>query len=232
MSNKNNPYFGEHGIDRHLNEKYIKDKQNGFFVECGAYDGIAISNCLYFEKKLGWKGLNIEASKHSYKELVKNRPNCINVNYALSNENRDMEFSEVLNFNNVKPSIRVDKTIYWGIRSGFESEPRRSWVKRNEPKSGYQSEKYIVKCYRFDTLWKELKIDKKIDLFVLDIEGHEIEALDGILTLEDKYLPEILCIEHHMVGVENIDKKVQDKYIKGSIEAVDVVYIKRTGNVR
>jgi hypothetical protein len=29
----------------------------GFFVEAGAHDGVDISNTLYLEKKLGWRGL-------------------------------------------------------------------------------------------------------------------------------------------------------------------------------
>merc|ERR1711997_517646 len=39
----------------------LKDKREGFFVECGAYDGETRSNTLNLERELGWSGVLIEA---------------------------------------------------------------------------------------------------------------------------------------------------------------------------
>jgi hypothetical protein len=36
--------------------KYINYK-NGFFIECGANNGIVQSNTLYYERNLEWRGL-------------------------------------------------------------------------------------------------------------------------------------------------------------------------------
>jgi hypothetical protein len=53
---------------------------------CRAYDGEVFSNTLYFEAKLGWKGLLVEANPDSFSELkAKNRKSfllghCISLN--------------------------------------------------------------------------------------------------------------------------------------------------------
>ena len=45
-------------------DKYIfKHKQNGYFVEIGACDGINISQCYFFENNLNWDGIAIEPQK-------------------------------------------------------------------------------------------------------------------------------------------------------------------------
>jgi len=43
---------------------------NGFFFECGAYDGEAISNTLYMERFLNWTGVLVEAHDTSYRKLL------------------------------------------------------------------------------------------------------------------------------------------------------------------
>ena len=40
--------------------KHYNFKENGFFVEIGANDGISLSNTYLLEKKYNWKGLCIE----------------------------------------------------------------------------------------------------------------------------------------------------------------------------
>ena len=45
----------------------------GFFIECGANDGVNQSNTWYLEKYLNWKGILIEPLKEQFKELIKNR---------------------------------------------------------------------------------------------------------------------------------------------------------------
>jgi hypothetical protein len=42
---------------------------NGFFVECGAFDGEYLSNTLYMERSLNWTGLLIEADQNAFHKL-------------------------------------------------------------------------------------------------------------------------------------------------------------------
>ena len=53
---------------------YNQSKTDGFFFEAGAYDGVAVSNSLFFELQRGWTGLLVEAHPDNYESLLeKNR---------------------------------------------------------------------------------------------------------------------------------------------------------------
>ena len=42
-------------IDKKV-KKYL-NYRNGFYIECGAFDGVNQSNTWYFEKELNWNGI-------------------------------------------------------------------------------------------------------------------------------------------------------------------------------
>ena len=46
-------FYSQFQQDKFVYENYFKNKQNGFFVDIGAYDGEIDSNSLFFEN-LGW----------------------------------------------------------------------------------------------------------------------------------------------------------------------------------
>ena len=50
------------------------------FLEIGAADGQMLSNSLFFESQLGWRGVCVEGSPRTFLDLQKNRPLCYNVN--------------------------------------------------------------------------------------------------------------------------------------------------------
>ena len=89
-------YYGQLELDKVLYETFFKDKRDGFFVECGAYDGVDESTCKFFEETMGWKGLNIEPVPYTFERLIKNRPNTINENYAISSKNGVATFTNPL----------------------------------------------------------------------------------------------------------------------------------------
>jgi len=60
-----------------LNNVYFSEINNGFFIECGAWDGVSESTCINFEKIKNWNGINIEAQKEAYCKLIENRPNSM-----------------------------------------------------------------------------------------------------------------------------------------------------------
>lgn len=74
-------------IDYMLNESIFKNKENGFFIELGAFDGLVQSNTAFFEKYKKWTGILIEPSREKYSLCLENRPlsKCFNV--ACSYEN-------------------------------------------------------------------------------------------------------------------------------------------------
>lgn len=66
-------------------------KQNGYFIEIGAYDGIQTSNTFSLEKYLGWQGICIEGNPEISHKLFTNR-SCSIVNAAVSNYNGRAKF--------------------------------------------------------------------------------------------------------------------------------------------
>jgi len=50
-------------------DSILKQKQNGFYIECGAFDGEVYSNTLFFEMQRNWTGLLIEANKAAFQNL-------------------------------------------------------------------------------------------------------------------------------------------------------------------
>jgi len=147
-----------HNLDKKL-LKYI-NYQNGFYIDCGANDGINQSTTWYFEKYLNWRGILIEPVPEIYNELKNNRSNNnYFYNYALVSEKYNKQEIDFI-FNN-KYSLYA--------RSFMET----SLLEENE-------RKITVKCRTLENILDEIKISKVIDLFSLDVEGYEFEVLEGI----------------------------------------------------
>jgi len=59
--NENQKYYSQLGQDKWVLEK-LDYKENGFFIEIGAYDGITLSNTYSLEKDFGWDGICVECN--------------------------------------------------------------------------------------------------------------------------------------------------------------------------
>jgi FkbM family methyltransferase len=167
-------YYGQCGEDEYLYQNYFKedDTENGFFIELGAMDGITYSNTLFYEKYLGWKGILIEPQINMFNQLVKNRPNCNNFNYAVSEIDGEVEF--------------IGNHAIGGIESSM-GEYFKNAYKFEE------KDKYYVKSKPFRDIIKDIKIEK-VDLFSIDVEGGEM----GILTTFDWDIHvRLILIEKH-----------------------------------
>lgn len=65
------------------------------------------------------------------------------------------------------------------------------------------------KTYTFKSMVGKLSpVINGIDCFVLDVEGHELKVIDGMVG--SKILPEVMCIEYTWdeVGLERLDEKL------------------------
>jgi len=85
-------FYSQDNQDKYLETNIFKGYKNGFFVDIGAHDGKTINNTLYFEENNNWTGVNVEPIKKVYNDLVVNRPNCININCAICNNDGKTEF--------------------------------------------------------------------------------------------------------------------------------------------
>lgn len=64
----------------------LKYKNNGYFLDVGAYDGIEFSNSYLLESEYNWSGTLVEANPSNFYKMIKNRPNTNNVMCAITDE--------------------------------------------------------------------------------------------------------------------------------------------------
>lgn len=85
-------YYSQANQDKWVVEFY-NNKENGFFVEIGAYDGIQTSNTFYLERNLNWGGICIEANPQIFNSLINNRKS-ININLAVADYTGVISFTQ------------------------------------------------------------------------------------------------------------------------------------------
>ncbi|HEX4024346.1 MAG TPA: hypothetical protein VHX52_06525 [Steroidobacteraceae bacterium] len=68
--------FAHAHLDQFLFENFFRGRRDGVFVDVGARDGRRLSNSLFFERSLGWRGLCVEPRPDDFSQLVAQR-RCI-----------------------------------------------------------------------------------------------------------------------------------------------------------
>ena len=148
-------FNGYDGLDKRM-LKYI-NYRNGFYIECGANDGVNQSNTWYFEKTLGWKGLLIEPVEEVFDELKKNR------------SKRNFFFKKAL-----RPFSYKYKNVFLKIN------PKDSLSTRSTTDDIDSRVQIKVQSSNLNFLLDKIKAPKIIDFFSLDVEGDEFQVLKGI----------------------------------------------------
>jgi FkbM family methyltransferase len=132
--------------------KYLNFK-DGFYIECGANDGVNQSNTWYFEKSLGWRGVLIEPNNEIFKELKNNR------------SSRNF-------FKNVAL-----------VSGDLKKKNEKLYLSKNNLESKltniYTSASQEVITDTLTNILQEYKVNK-INFFSLDVEGYEVEVLKGL----------------------------------------------------
>ncbi len=162
-------YYGQYQQDKYLDQLF-KRKNNGFFVDIGAHDGLTFSNSYFFEKERGWSGVCVEPIPEIFEKLNKVR-DCIKVNGCIS----DKVGSE--NFLRVKGDV-VDTEMLSGLVEDYD-ERHLERIDRELKEYGGTKEEIEVNCYNINTVLKENNITK-VDFFTIDTEGNEMKILNTI----------------------------------------------------
>jgi FkbM family methyltransferase len=197
------PSYSQFGQDLDIIE-FLNHKQNGYFIDIGAADGIDLSNTYLLENKYNWNGICIEPQNFYYKHLIKNR-NCHTDNSLLFSEK-----GKVFNFS-------LSNNGLAGITDYID--------KHHHVKNSKQTKKTT------DTLNNILikyNAPRYIDYVSLDTEGSELEILKGIDF--NKYKIGIMNIEHNFVEPRrtNIRKFLENNGYKFYKEKdVDDFYISK-----
>lgn len=161
--------YSQHNIDLFLLDLF-KEKENGFFIEAGAHNGIDQNNTFLLEKKLKWKGLLVEPNPHTFARCLQNR-SCIIENYAL------------VAFDFLDEEVSGDF-----FQSSFEGSMMGGCAHLH-----HKNDK--VKAIQLSKLLDNHQI-KNIDFFSIDVEGYEIEVLNGLDF--EKHRPSYILYENHV----------------------------------
>ena len=210
-------YFGINDLDKYLYHTYLKNIKNGFYIECGAANGINQSNTAALGFHYGWTGLLIEANPFQYQNILKYRGHCRAVNCALVSHEYKEEYIE--GFFGANPlclqgPLGGDSLAKWrdDCTRRFKEDPDTlkeledcmcAQIKTNH---NYDEERHADPTQTLEVAAKTLdwvlssEGIEKADFFSLDVEGYELEVLKG--WSPDKYPIKYVLIEGRLVPEE------------------------------
>jgi FkbM family methyltransferase len=176
-------FYSQDKQDEYLETYIFKGYKNGVFMDIGAHDGISINNTLYFEKNNLWTGINVEPIKEVYDRLVKNRPNSININCAVCNNDGTAEF--ICNSGYTE--------MISGLKKDFDPRHTRRLEWENNHYGG-KTEVLDVNTKRVETICDEHNISR-INYLSIDVEGAEFDVIKSINF--DKVFIDVIGFENN-----------------------------------
>jgi FkbM family methyltransferase len=202
-------FSGQFKEDEYLYTHFFKNVKNGISIEAGASNGILENNTKIFEDELNWKTINVEPLPDWYSELVINRPNSININAALHPYENDKNISFFI------PNIPT-----YGLKNHLSSLNRDNITKYNT-----EIKSINVKSITFNKIISDNNLTK-IDLFILDIEGYELEFLKSF----NNWLvyPEVFVIEIGHIDENEVNKIISPIYKLYGKLSVNNIYVKKS----
>jgi len=175
-------YFSLNEIDKQL-ESYL-GYDNGFYVECGANDGVNQSNTLFFENFRGWRGILIEPHPATFLALTSNRSpknyfkNVACVGPEFKSQKVDMIYSNLMT-----STLGIDSDISSPI--DHTNLGAKFW--------GGAPYKFEATALTLNQILIEAQAPRLIDFLSLDVEGVELEVLKGINHKIFKF--KYICLE-------------------------------------
>lgn len=201
--------------DQFLETNIFKGYKNGFYVDVGAHDGITINNTLYFEKNNNWTGINIEPIKKVFDSLVMNRPNNINLNCAVCNNDGETDFLHNTGYTEMISGIKDNFDIRHFMRLEFENKCH-----------GSTTELIKVNTKKLETILDENNISH-IHYLSIDVEGAEFEVIKSINF--DKVFIDVIGFENNYDDVSvPIVEHLQNKGFIIIHKSLDIFMINKT----
>jgi FkbM family methyltransferase len=153
--------------------------------------------------------------------LDSNRKKSININKGLSNKKGNLIFNH---------AIHPQHGVKFGNGSFNHKESHIDILKMEN--CTFESYEVETIPYRdlIDVIMDQNFNGRTVDLFVLDVEGFEVEVLDGMVG--SKYLPNIFCIEYPHVGLDKLQEILVDLgYRFDTINETNAYFIKNDTNI-
>jgi len=191
-----------------IQEKFLGRKNNGFFIEVGAYDGKQFGSVWGLVKR-NWDGILIEPLPENVAKIkanYNNYNNVIIVECAVSDREKKLKM-----YHNAQLSGVTDSRYKIGIKSS------------------------TVKAYTLDSICKHYKVKQGFDLLTVDVEGHEKEVLSGfnlniwrpkmiIMELSDSKIKNRNISQHKEILLYIVK---QNKYVVVYKDWINTVFVRR-----
>jgi FkbM family methyltransferase len=161
-------------------------QRNGFFVEIGAFDGVALSNSYLLEKGYGWRGLLVEPNPRYAGAIRATRSASLDVRpvHGASGERVDMFFVRDA------PELSAMEDFAFNDSHATEREIHDTVTQTT---------------VSLNDLLLEYHAPRTIDFMSIDTEGNEVAILT---TFDfDRYDIRFMCIEHnHTTAEQTLDE--------------------------
>lgn len=141
----------------------VWNKEPGFYVEIGAWDGRKKNSTIILEKA-GWDGVCIEASPPSYDQLIQNRK-CRCLNVAVYNYDGEVEYA-----------LFPDRPEWNGIVESYDKSHQQLLESSLPSLDARPAEIIKIACKS----WNSLELPTHIDYLQIDTEGSELAILNCI----------------------------------------------------
>jgi len=210
------PSFGLSGLDRKILH-HLGGRRSGYFVELGANNGVSQSNTLLLETFWGWRGTLIEPVEESFLQLRRNRSAkrnhlvraaCVSFDFAHSTV-------QIAASGLMSAPIGVDSDIRDPIehaKAGLKHTPGRDKITVEE-----------VPARTLTDVLDDVAAPLHIDLLSLDVEGGEIEVLNGLNF--QRYSFTTLVVESR--SIQRLEKLLNSKgyHFATKLSAKDYLFV-------
>jgi FkbM family methyltransferase len=168
-----------------------KHKQDGFFVEIGAFDGISLSNTYLLETEYNWRGICVEPIVEHYNNLVLNRPRSLCSNNAVYNKTGLTLNFDVAHASNMLSGISENIDHHKSTVESAKTTIQVETISMNDLLDKFNAPRFI-EYLSLDTEGSEFEILKEIDYSwytfgLIDVEHNFVEPrrsqIKRLLTL-------------------------------------------------
>ena len=202
----------------HLYSRFLGERESGFFVEVGAFDGVFVSNTWGLAQR-NWNGLLIEPVPE-LAELCRR-------NYA----NND-RITVIENAVGAAEAVSVTLNVA-GTLTTANKDLYREYAGVDDMSRLLTGTEITVESRTLDSILIEHGVPKKFDVLVVDVEGYEREVFAGF-SLRD-WKPKMIIVEladthPYLASVEANDARLgqsigNDGYVIVYKDSVNTVFL-------